>query len=53
MGTDGAGLFCLGSSVVAENHQDDPESSPLIRSPKEDLPQDTQHEESAANEEDS
>jgi hypothetical protein len=50
MGPDGAGLSCPGSSVVAEGNS---ELDPLIKSPAEDLPQDTQQEQSSAKGEDS
>jgi hypothetical protein len=50
VGTDGPGLSCPGSSVVAESGRG---SVPLIKSPAEDLPQDTQQNESAGKGEDS
>jgi hypothetical protein len=45
MGTDGNGLSCPGSSVVAEGNA---ELGPLIKSPVEKLPQDTHQEQSQA-----
>ena len=52
VGADGAGLSCAGSRVVAVNGQDS-ELEPLIKSPVEAPPQDTQQVELSAKEEDS
>lgn len=42
VGADGSGLFCPGSSVVAESSQNDSELPPLIKSPAPIQPEDTQ-----------